>query len=251
MIDQLTQPSDARLVAVFGSAVLHATVFGLAGAFAPPRSLSISPAPSVSEIEIETVAKEIAPAEPVAIEPVEPARASPPLHRARPAPRPTAAPATPAPAAAALATADAHAATTDAMVSGTAAAPPNGAAAADGAATQPLALAARAQTSTRTTHGASDGPNRSRAPRLAGTTDWSCPFPIEADSADVDRAIVTLRVEVARDGSVVRTAALDDPGDGFARQAQRCALRKRWAPGLDRAGQPAPATAIVRVRFER
>jgi protein TonB len=248
MIERLTHPSDARLVAMFGSAVLHATVFGLAGAFEPPRPLASRPTARVSEIEIETVAKEMPPAEPIAVEPVEPARASPPLRRARPAPTP----AEPAPAAAALATADAHAAaTTDTMVSGTAATPPNGPAAAEGTATTPVVVAARAPASTQATSGVSDGPDRSRAPRLAGTTEWSCPFPIEADSADVDRAIVTLRVEVARDGSVVRTAALDDPGHGFARQAQRCALRKRWAPGLDRAGQPAPATAVVRVRFER
>jgi len=93
--------------------------------------------------------------------------------------------------------------------------------------------------------------DRTRAPRLAGGAVWDCPFPVEADDAALDQAVVTLRVEVASDGRVISASATSDPGHGFAREARRCALSKRWAPGLDRAGSPASAVAVVNVRFGR
>jgi periplasmic protein TonB len=234
-----------RAAAAFGAAVLHATLFGLANALEPPHVFPIRPPAVVTQVEIELVAKAIAPEKPIATVPVDPARSRPAPRRTRQAPRPV--PAEPAPAAAALTAIDANAPTSNTLVSGSA----------EATAREPVAIVAHAQTSARPTRevsevsGVSDGPDRSRAPQLSGAAEWRCPFPIEADGADIDRAVVTLRVEVAPDGSVIRTAALDDPGHGFSRQAQRCALRKRWAPGLDRAGKPAPATAIVRVRFER
>jgi protein TonB len=90
-----------------------------------------------------------------------------------------------------------------------------------------------------------------RAPALASGLHWDCPFPVEADDAGIDSAVVGLRVEVAADGKVREAKALADPGHGFAREARRCALSKRWAPGLNRAGQPVVAVALVNVRFER
>lgn len=90
-----------------------------------------------------------------------------------------------------------------------------------------------------------------RAPRLASGLNWDCPFPVEADDAGIDSAVVGLRVEVAADGKVREAKATKDPGYGFGREARRCALSKRWAPGLDRAGQPITAIALVNVRFER
>lgn len=93
--------------------------------------------------------------------------------------------------------------------------------------------------------------DHSRAAQLAGGSAWDCPFPIEADDAGVDHAVVTLRVEVAADGHVLTANVARDPGHGFAREARRCALSKRWAAGLDRAGQPTNSTTAVNVRFDR
>jgi protein TonB len=94
-------------------------------------------------------------------------------------------------------------------------------------------------------------PDLSRPPRLAGAAQWQCPFPPEADDAGIDHAVVTLRVEVAADGSVQRVSTTTDPGNGFGREARRCASSKRWTPGLDREGQSINASAVVNVRFAR
>ena len=91
----------------------------------------------------------------------------------------------------------------------------------------------------------------SQPPALAGGVQWDCPFPEEADDFDIDRAVVALRVDVAADGSVKSAAVTRDPGDGFGREARRCALRKRWSPGRDRGGNPMNATALVNVHFQR
>ena len=91
--------------------------------------------------------------------------------------------------------------------------------------------------------------DRSRAPQLAGGAEWNCPFPEEAD--EVDEASVTLRVEVAADGRVLSARPTRESSSGFGREAQRCALSKQWSPGLDRAGQPIVALALVNVRFVR
>jgi len=91
----------------------------------------------------------------------------------------------------------------------------------------------------------------SRAAQLAGGSTWECPFPLEADDAGVDHAVVSLRIEVAADGHVLSANATRDPGHGFVREARRCALSKRWSAGLDRAGQPVNSTTVVNVRFER
>jgi protein TonB len=91
----------------------------------------------------------------------------------------------------------------------------------------------------------------SRAAALAGTTEWRCPFPLEADGAAIDHAVVTLRIDVAATGKVLRAHTIDDPGYGFADKARACALRKRFAPALDRTGTPMRATATVHVTFDR
>jgi protein TonB len=91
----------------------------------------------------------------------------------------------------------------------------------------------------------------SRAAALAGATEWRCPFPLEADSAAIDHAVVTLRIDVAVTGEALSARVLDDPGHGFADKARSCALRKRFAPALDRNGAPMHATATVHVTFDR
>ncbi|MFT3922188.1 MAG: energy transducer TonB [Myxococcales bacterium] len=93
--------------------------------------------------------------------------------------------------------------------------------------------------------------DRSRQPALAGGFEWDCPFPEEAEDEGIDDGHVTLRVEVGADGSVLEVQVQSDPGYGFGREAKRCALRKRWVAGLDRAGLPTRSAALVRVKFER
>lgn len=93
--------------------------------------------------------------------------------------------------------------------------------------------------------------DRSRAPQLAGGLRWDCPFPPEADDADIDHAVVTLRVEVASSGAVSSARTTADPGYGFGREARRCAEKKRWVPGLDRAGRAINGVALVNLRFDR
>ena len=91
----------------------------------------------------------------------------------------------------------------------------------------------------------------SRPPQLAGGAQWQCPFPLEADDAGIDNAVVTLRVEVDASGGVQKVTTTADPGNGFGREARRCATSKRWAAGLDREGHPVAAVALINVRFER
>lgn len=93
--------------------------------------------------------------------------------------------------------------------------------------------------------------DRSRAPALAGGATWACPFPREAELHDIDEAVVVLAVRVSSDGSVEEVSVQRDPGSGFGREAKRCALSKRWAPGLDRAGNAVSMTSRVNVRFVR
>jgi periplasmic protein TonB len=98
---------------------------------------------------------------------------------------------------------------------------------------------------------APSGPDRSKGARLADGGSWNCPFPGEADSAQIDHAVVTLRIAVAPDGSPVTVTITADPGKGFGREASACAMRKRFSPALDHDGQPIAGTSLVNVRFDR
>ncbi|MET0386138.1 MAG: energy transducer TonB [Polyangiales bacterium] len=91
----------------------------------------------------------------------------------------------------------------------------------------------------------------SREPQLAGGAEWDCPFPPEADAADIDHATVTLRVSVAASGTVESVQATKDPGNGFGREARRCAQSKRWSPARDRAGTSISKVALINVSFDR
>lgn len=93
--------------------------------------------------------------------------------------------------------------------------------------------------------------DRSRDPSLAEGTRWDCPFPEEADDDGLNHGVVTLSVTIGSSGSVEDVAVKSDPGHGFGREARRCALRKRWQAGRDRAGNPVAATRLLNVRFER
>ena len=94
--------------------------------------------------------------------------------------------------------------------------------------------------------------DRSRVASVAGSKDWNCPFPPEADSDQIDQAFPTIQVAVRADGTPERVTVLSDPGHGFGRAATKCAMMQRFDPALDRDGNPIPGlTKSLRVRFER
>jgi len=95
--------------------------------------------------------------------------------------------------------------------------------------------------------------DKSRVAGLLGSSDWNdCPFPAEADAEQIDRQTVLIKVNVKPDGSPLSVDVVQDPGHGFGREAKKCAMRKKYAAGMDANGQPiASTTKPFRVRFER
>jgi protein TonB len=96
------------------------------------------------------------------------------------------------------------------------------------------------------------GPDRSRTASLAGGREWSCPFPQEADISQIDDARVELQVDVRADGTAAAVRVIADPGNGFGREAKRCALATRFQTALDHDGNSiAGATKAFWVHFQR
>jgi protein TonB len=97
------------------------------------------------------------------------------------------------------------------------------------------------------------GPDRSRRASLTGSRDWStCPFPPEADAVQMDEANVTIEIDVRADGKPNAVRILKDPGNGFAREARRCAMLTSYTPALDHEGNAIPGTiGPVKVHFSR
>lgn len=96
--------------------------------------------------------------------------------------------------------------------------------------------------------------DKSRAAGLLGSTDWNCSsfWPSEADSEQIDQALVTIQVLVGPDGKPVKVDIVKDPGHGFGLAARRCAMRERFQTALDSSGNPLTMqTKPFRVRFER
>jgi periplasmic protein TonB len=95
--------------------------------------------------------------------------------------------------------------------------------------------------------------DKSRPAGLPLNANWnSCPFPAEADAEQINQAAVRVVVVVNVDGDPTSVNVLSDPGFGFARQAQRCAMRFKYPVGLDKAGKPiARATKPFRITFTR
>ncbi len=91
----------------------------------------------------------------------------------------------------------------------------------------------------------------SRTAQLAGSGEWRCPFPPEADADQVDEAAAIIEVTVGADGKASRAAILQDPGHGFGREARSCAMREAYVPALDREGRAVSSTKRFRVKFER
>jgi protein TonB len=91
----------------------------------------------------------------------------------------------------------------------------------------------------------------SRTAQLAGSGEWRCPFPPEADADQVDEASAVIEVTVGADGKASRANVLSDPGHGFGREARACAIREAYVPALDREGRAVASTKRFRVKFER
>ncbi|HEX4515696.1 MAG TPA: hypothetical protein VH054_19245 [Polyangiaceae bacterium] len=91
----------------------------------------------------------------------------------------------------------------------------------------------------------------SRTATLAGSGEWRCPFPPEADSDSVDEASAIIEVIVGASGHAQTANILQDPGHGFGREARSCAMRESYVPALDKAGNPVASSKKFRVKFER
>ena len=101
-----------------------------------------------------------------------------------------------------------------------------------------------------------DGPGPADVSRAAApaSRDWNCShlFPAEADANDINSALVSVVVTVRPDGAAQTVTVVNDPGHGFGRAARTCAMSQRYAPALDRAGQPTIGkTTPFTVRFTR
>jgi protein TonB len=271
------QPARTRvpmMVGGLGAAVVHASAAMLAlGLSQMPREQSKAMLAAVTQmIEVElpqveappaTLAPEPAPEPELTPEPETPRMRAPKAVVAPPPELPQEAkPAAPSeeppPAAAQTAAAlvaqpeAAPVAADNALVVGTAAAFVGGTSASRGTAIKPVTD--RNASALGVEGGRGTAPvtvDRSRAPMLAGGARWDCPFPEEADDAGVDQATVSLRVRVDAQGKVASVDVAQDPGNGFGREARRCALRKAWQAGLDRSGQAVAAQSLVNVRFVR
>jgi len=94
---------------------------------------------------------------------------------------------------------------------------------------------------------------RSRArPVMLDQSAWSCPWPAEADAEQVNEQTVVLQAGVRADGHAEHVDLLSDPGFGFGAAARMCALRTRFEPARDTAGQPIIALSPpIRVHFYR
>jgi protein TonB len=110
---------------------------------------------------------------------------------------------------------------------------------------------AEAAPATRTGPG-TGGVDLSRKAALLGGNSWDrCGFPAEADIEQINSARVTLVVTVDADGHASSATVSQDPGYGFGALAKRCALRERYSPALNRAGEPVTATQTIIINFRR
>jgi periplasmic protein TonB len=98
---------------------------------------------------------------------------------------------------------------------------------------------------------AASAPDLSRAANIAGGTSWNCPFPTEADLEQINYRRVEILVNVSASGTAEQVSVLKGGDVGFGRQATNCALKKRYAPALDRSGKAIASTLRVNVGFQR
>lgn len=82
--------------------------------------------------------------------------------------------------------------------------------------------------------------------------DWTCPWPEEADDAEIDEQLTVVRVVVRADGSAESARAISGTEHGFGRAAVDCAMEHRYVPARDRNGASIRAeSAPVHVTFTR
>jgi protein TonB len=250
ILDAPTSPTrGAGWLGVAGAVVVHGGLVAL-GVTLGARGVERAAAALVTEmIEVEL------PPEPPPPEPTAPAPEPEPVRerRAEPEPEPTAAAPPPEAAQAGqlLAAADEVVDFGDTFVTGDSAKYAGGTTESNGSAAHAVRDADARAGGVPGGTGTDPHGDLSRAPQLLGGKAWDCPFPAEADDAGLDQAVVTLRLEVGADGKVTDARATVDPGHGFAREARRCALRKRFAPALDRAGRPTGNVLTLNIQFER
>ena len=100
--------------------------------------------------------------------------------------------------------------------------------------------------------GAVVGPDLSRPPAVIGGSQWDCPFPAEADAEEINYQRVSLLIVVRPDGTPQDAKVIKDPGNGFGREARRCALTRRYEPARNRDGHPVLGTTPqVNITFQR
>lgn len=247
LLDRAPQPIGKPMWAGLGAASVHAAVLGVAIWVGTGIAREVRVPALVSQI----VEIEVPPPPPAQAKPAEPgppatSRAVSIREPARQAAAPTA-----AQAGQVLAAADELVDFGDSFVIGKGDSYAGGATERNGTATHPIQDHPRRPGAPSSTAAAVATIDHSRPPQLAGGSSWDCPFPAEADDAGLDHALVSLRIEVAADGHVVQASATRDPGHGFGREARRCALGKRWAPGRDHDGHAKSAATSVNVRFDR
>ena len=93
--------------------------------------------------------------------------------------------------------------------------------------------------------------DKSRPAGLLGSSDWNCPWPAEADSEQIDQALVTVAITVGPDGKPLKVDVVKDPGHNFGLEARRCAMRERYQTALDASGNPVTQTKQFKIRFDR
>jgi|SRR5580692_2018847 protein TonB len=94
------------------------------------------------------------------------------------------------------------------------------------------------------------GPDRSRKASI-GAREWNVPFPPEADTAQIDEAYVLLEMDIQSDGTISAVRVLNDPGNGFGREARKYALGLKIPPALDHDGNAIASTVKTKVHFTR
>jgi protein TonB len=97
--------------------------------------------------------------------------------------------------------------------------------------------------------GTAPGPAVDHSRPLTRTDETECRnFPPESDR---DTAVVSVKVSVNADGTLASAQVVQDPGQGFAREARVCVAKFRFLPQLDRDGHPMPSSKVYNVHFER
>jgi len=93
-----------------------------------------------------------------------------------------------------------------------------------------------------TAHAPPPPPPRASVIARPASASWSCPFPPEADTFNINHARVLLAVTLSSDGTPTHVALLRDPGAGFGNAARTCAFRQKFVPSRDADGRAMPGT---------